>query len=35
MYADDIALTSQSDSFGGLEEPLTNDLCKLDSYFKW
>ncbi|KAF0755286.1 Uncharacterized protein FWK35_00019703, partial [Aphis craccivora] len=34
IYADDIALASQSTSFEGLEEPLTNDLSKLDSYFK-
>jgi len=35
IYADDIALASQSTSFEGLEEPLTNDLSKLNSYFKW
>jgi len=34
IYADNIALASQSTSFEGLEEPLTNDLSKLDSYSK-
>jgi len=32
---DDITLASQSNSFEGLEEPLTKDLSKLDLYFKW